>query len=205
MARKRVPTKRNAYGPTSFELVGPNPEEVKETKRLENEQKEASLDAIAKAVQTLRELGFKVEVPSSEEEKTKHQESLVKLGLAQPKENKAKPKTKSSAYLTGVLRFRHNIGNQSFGPGEFKLKSDQTDLYRSLLQQDQAATLGLQDSKEYIPEPKCYIIASGENHGRPNQFSKVEVSSGFMNSAAFLSVTSLDARNPLGTVYSLNR
>lgn len=192
VSSKRPSKHKGLYGPTDakFDPKHEGNPEALETYREEKAKEIEALDAISKAIATLQALGFEVTIPTSEEDREKHKESLVKLGIKEPKAKvtKSKPPT----HITFTLVTRHIVGGVVYGPGEVTLPYKDELLYRSLIEQDARCISAFRDTIDYVREPRCFMIATGRGQDRHNKYSKVEVSSDFFNSPQFYNATSLE-------------
>lgn len=104
---------------------------------------------LEEAIETLQALGFSITVPTSTEEKERQEASLAKLGFSDSGTKVASSRVKPQPeYLTGHLYLAHSIAEATYGPGEFTLPLSAASLYRSLLQQDQAAVRSLTDTAD---------------------------------------------------------
>ncbi len=142
-------------------------------------------DIIAQAVEVLQSLGFKIEVPSTSEDAAKRESSLQALGftttqvVTTPKE------------LRATLYTRHIVGGEAYGPGEVILTSEQSDLYRSLLDQDRRCAMAHRDTTDYVHDSQCYIITKRQGADQRSGYSKSPVSEEVLKSNAYLNHVSV--------------
>ena len=145
---------------------------------------------LEEAIAILQSLGFTVNVPTVEADIKRQEASRAALGFVEGEQ----PKMPSSVFiLKGRLYAAHIVGGNTYGPGELTLPANQTDLYHSLLQADQACIRGHMDTTQHSTVSRCYIIRPGGGQDRHNKYSKVEVSESTFNSASFLDNATITA------------
>jgi len=145
---------------------------------------------LEEAIETLQSLGFAITVPTSVEDRERQEESLARLGFVEAESKKKPTKSKSSKaqpeYLIGHLYLAHVIAEATYGPGELRLPVEQSSLFRSLLQQDQAAVRSFTDTADRQPFSRCFLITPGRGQDAKNKFSKLEVSQDVFDSDNFI-------------------
>ena len=127
--------------------------------------------SLEQALETLKALGFSVVIPTSDEDKVKQDQSLSKLGFVD-RDNKPQRKARKPTTLKGYLHACHRVGSASYGPGEIELSVNDQDLFRTLLQQDQACVRAHMDTTQYNSLSRCYLIQPGRSADTKNKFAK---------------------------------
>ena len=140
--------------------------------------------SIAEFLEAAKMLGFQVQIPTSEEDINRQNQTLSTLGFIEQGDTRKKPDSKK---LVGYLYAKHYIAGEVYGPGELTLSKDKSELFRSLLQQDQACIAAHQDTTSYNPTSQCFVITAPAK----GQFSKVPVSETLFNSSAFLNAVAV--------------
>jgi hypothetical protein len=163
-------TAKPAIKPESEDLPLRKPVKEKSSRRVTSIELE-------KALLLMKQLGFKVTVPTTEEDEEKQEASIEKLGIAR-KVVKAPVQTEQLRVILGTT---HTVGDRSYGPGEVLLSPDQGDLLRSLIHQDYLARQANLESVVNNPYSRFYVISPGRGRDEFNKFTKREVSEGQFN------------------------
>ena len=171
--------------PTGNRLIGKSKPTIQGRRR--HRDKQPSLE---EALELLQSLGFSVVVPTAASDKAMQQDSRAALGFTDVAEVVAIP---SGLILHGYLNACHIVAGTSYGPGKFSLPGNQTDLYRSLLQADQACTKGHMDTTQYNTVSRCFIIKPGDGRDKYHKYAKLEVSEAVFNSNQFIDNVSVTA------------
>lgn len=140
---------------------------------------------LEKALETLKALGWKVEFPTSAEEREKQESSVTRLGFTDAKrlrEAKEQEERDSKTLLKATLGAAHYIGDKTYGPGPIELPRSQASLFRSLIHQDALSRQAHLDTAQYQPIANCYLIKPGSGSDTKNKFSKIQVSEAVFNS-----------------------
>jgi len=155
------------YNDPKFDDLQNKPKLRKATKP--SDRKDIKPPSLEEALQLLKSLGFSVVIPGTSEDIQRHEESVEKLGFIGEK----KPVRERRLHkLIFTLVTSHCISGQVYGPGRVELDLDQTDLQRTLLQQDQSCTRGHMDTVHYAPVGQCYLITPGNGKDQHNKFRK---------------------------------
>ena len=127
---------------------------------------------IEELFKTAKDLGFSISIPTSAEDEYKQEAALVKLGFSDTRA--AKPIRKANT-LRGYLHASHRVGTECYGPGELELPESESDLFRSLLHQDQLCIRSQMDTTQYTNTSRCFFVQPGRSSDGKNKFAKVEV------------------------------
>lgn len=143
------------------------------------------------ALELMHQLGFKVLIPTNAEDAKKHEESAAKLGFVDAVKPKAKVSKKSSKIIF-TLYSQHSVGGRVFGPGAVELDSTETDLHRTLLQQDQICVRshndGIRptgDQFDFTPVGGSYLITKKTSREGTNYRKKLVQDSSLSEMVAF--------------------
>jgi len=138
----------------------------------EKRSKTPTARELEKALETMRALGYKIEPPTLEVESEKQEASIAKLGF---KSKKPKVVKENPRVLKCFLVTAHNVGGNTYGPGEVTLDATQEGLFKGLVHQDNLAKAHHYDRADIQPYSKHFLVQVGSGADKNHKYRKVEV------------------------------